>query len=80
MGSVSPLSPSSRKVLMPSLAADFKTGAFIRELAEPCDAVWRVTFRDDKCVILCRREGKTLMEVRTFRPSELELHGDGAEA
>ncbi|ORY88080.1 hypothetical protein BCR35DRAFT_313089 [Leucosporidium creatinivorum] len=52
---------------------DFKTGVFIRELAEPCDAVWRVTFRDDKHVVLCRREGKTLMDVRTFRPSETDL-------
>lgn len=54
---------------------DFKTGAFIRELADPCDAVWRIAFRDDKCVILCRRGGATLMDVRTFRPSEEELHG-----
>ncbi|KAI5481685.1 hypothetical protein MNV49_002911 [Pseudohyphozyma bogoriensis] len=30
---------------------DFKTGAYIRELAEPCDAVWRVTFRDDKYLV-----------------------------
>lgn len=35
-------------------------GQFIRELAEPCEAVWRVTFRDDKCVILCKRNGKTV--------------------
>ena len=53
--------------------ADFKTGAFIRELAEPCEAVWRVTFRDDRCVILCRREGRTLMDVRTFRPADGDL-------
>ncbi|GAA5966554.1 hypothetical protein JCM3765_000958 [Sporobolomyces pararoseus] len=54
---------------------DFKTGLLIRELIEPCGAVWRVVFRDDKCVTLCRREGKTLMDVRTFRPSEQELYG-----
>ncbi|GAA5859910.1 hypothetical protein JCM1840_001792 [Sporobolomyces johnsonii] len=55
---------------------DFKTGHFVRELADPCDAVWRVVFRDDKCVTLCRREGKTLMDVRTFRPSDEELFGE----
>ncbi|KAL8277449.1 hypothetical protein RQP46_010171 [Phenoliferia psychrophenolica] len=55
---------------------DFKTGAFIREIGDACEAVWRVTFRDDKCVILCRKEGKTMMDVKTFRPSEQELHGD----
>ncbi|KAK4055980.1 hypothetical protein OIO90_002974 [Microbotryomycetes sp. JL221] len=54
---------------------DFKTGAYIRELAEPCDSVWRAVFRDDKCVTLCQRDGKTLLDVRTFRPSESELHG-----
>jgi len=30
---------------------DYKTGRKIRELAEPCEAVWRVVFRDDRCVI-----------------------------
>lgn len=55
---------------------DFKTGKLLRELLEPpCGAVWRVVFRDDKSVTLCRREGKTLMDVRTFRPSEQELFG-----
>lgn len=52
---------------------DFKTGHYIRELAEGCEAIWRVTFRDDKCVILYRREGRTVMDVKTFRPTELEL-------
>ncbi|KAM0753240.1 WD40 repeat-like protein [Meredithblackwellia eburnea MCA 4105] len=55
---------------------DFQTGAYIRDIGEPCEAVWRVTFRDDKCVILCRKEGKTMMDVKTFRPSEAELHGN----
>ncbi|KAG0145932.1 hypothetical protein CROQUDRAFT_658042 [Cronartium quercuum f. sp. fusiforme G11] len=48
---------------------DFKTGSFIRELAEPCEAVWRITLRDDKAVLLCKREGRTVMEVISFRPS-----------
>ncbi|GAA5907581.1 F-box/WD repeat-containing protein [Sporobolomyces salmoneus] len=52
---------------------DFQTGLLVRELIDPCGAVWRVVFRDDKCVTLCRRDGKTLMDVRTFRPSEEEL-------
>ncbi|POW10696.1 hypothetical protein PSTT_05880, partial [Puccinia striiformis] len=43
---------------------DFKTGSFIRELAEPCEAVWRITLRDDKAVLFCKREGKTVMEIR----------------
>jgi len=51
---------------------DFKTGSFIRELAEPCEAVWRITLRDDKAVLFCKREGKTVMEVISFRPSLLD--------
>jgi hypothetical protein len=58
-----------------SLLADFTTGKFVRELADASDAVWRVVFRDDKCVTLCRRNDRTLMDVRTFRPSEGELDG-----
>ncbi|GAA5968868.1 hypothetical protein JCM11641_000763 [Rhodosporidiobolus odoratus] len=52
---------------------DFRTGHFIRDLADPCDAVWRVVLRDDKCVTLCRRGERTLMDVKTFVPSEEEL-------
>lgn len=54
---------------------DFRDGRFVRELAEPCDVVWRVAIRDDKCVILCKRDGKTVMDVRTFRPTEREVFG-----
>lgn len=52
---------------------DRPTGKLIRELAEPCEAVWRVTFREDKCVLLCKRNGRTIMDVRTFAPFEDEL-------
>ena len=43
---------------------DRPSGKLIRELAEPCEAVWRVTFREDKCVLLCKRNGRTVMDVR----------------
>lgn len=42
---------------------DLRTGQFIRELSKPCEAVWRVTFLVDKCVVLAKRAGKTVMEV-----------------
>jgi F-box and WD-40 domain protein CDC4 len=35
----------------------------VRELTKPCEAVWRVTFKDDRCVVLLKRGGKTVMEV-----------------
>ena len=64
---------------------NMQTGNFIRELTKPCDAVWRVAFRDDKCAILLQREGKTVLEVITFRPEETKgkmlsprAHGSGA--
>lgn len=44
-----------------------RTGAFVRELTKPCEAVWRVTFKDDKCVVLLKRGGKTVMEVSARR-------------
>lgn len=49
---------------------DTRTGTFIRELTRPCDAVWRVAFKEDKCVILCQRGGKTVLEVLNFRAGE----------
>lgn len=52
---------------------DIKTGNFIRELSKPCEAVWRVTFRDDKCAILCKRGGKTVLEVLSFVPDDAEI-------
>jgi F-box and WD-40 domain protein CDC4 len=52
---------------------DLVTGHLIRELTEPCEAVWRINFKDDKCVILCKRAGKTVMEILSFKPSEEDL-------
>ncbi|CAE6474104.1 unnamed protein product [Rhizoctonia solani] len=52
---------------------DMKTGQYIREMTAPCEAVWRVSFRDDRCVIMCRRSGRTVMEIWTYRPTDEEL-------
>ncbi|WRT63369.1 uncharacterized protein IL334_000274 [Kwoniella shivajii] len=51
---------------------DVKSGRFVRELTRPCDAVWRVGFRSDRVVLLCQREGRTCLEVISFRPGEGE--------
>ncbi|WWC67158.1 uncharacterized protein I206_101065 [Kwoniella pini CBS 10737] len=51
---------------------DVKTGRFIRELCRPCDAVWRIGFRSDRIVLLCQREGRTCLEVISYRPGEGE--------
>ncbi|SPC62101.1 related to F-box/WD40 repeat protein 7 [Ustilago sp. UG-2017b] len=52
---------------------DFNTGKFIREICEPCEQVWKVTYRDDKVVVLCKRGEKTCMDVITFRPAADEM-------
>ncbi|WWC57757.1 uncharacterized protein I303_100292 [Kwoniella dejecticola CBS 10117] len=56
---------------------DVKTGRFIRELSRPCDAVWRIGFRSDRVVLLCQREGRTCLEVISFRPGEGERRSRG---
>lgn len=46
-------------------------GSFIRELIEPKTSVWKVGFRDDKVVVLCKREDENMsMEFMDFRPLE----------
>lgn len=52
---------------------DFNTGKFIREICEPCEQVWKVSYRDDKVVVLCKRAEKTCMDVITFRPAADEM-------
>lgn len=47
-----------------------RTGEFVRELCDPADQVWKVSFRDDKCVVLCKRNDKTAIDVISFRPIE----------
>nr|ODO02149.1 hypothetical protein L204_00876 [Cryptococcus depauperatus CBS 7855] len=51
---------------------DARTGRFVRELTKPCDAVWRVGFRGDRIVVLCQREGRTCLEIISFRAGEGE--------
>lgn len=49
---------------------DSGTGNFVRDLTQPAEAVWKVVHRYDKCVVMCKRAGKTVMEIWSFRPSE----------
>ncbi|KJE01930.1 F-box and WD-40 domain-containing protein CDC4 [Cryptococcus gattii NT-10] len=56
---------------------DVKTGEFVRELTKPCDAVWRTSFRGERIVVLCQREGRTCLEIVSFRPGEGERRATG---
>ncbi|QRV73709.1 F-box/WD repeat-containing protein pof7 [Ceratobasidium sp. AG-Ba] len=52
---------------------DMKTGRFVREMTAPCEAVWRVCFKEDLNVIMCRRAGRTVIEIWTFQPTDEQL-------
>lgn len=47
-----------------------QTGAYVRDLTAPAEAVWKVAHKYDKCVVMCKRAGKTVMEIWSYRPSE----------
>ena len=45
-----------------------KTGTYVRELSEACESVWKVAYREDTYAVMCRRAGKTVMEIWSLRP------------
>lgn len=60
----------------------------VRELSQPAEAVWRVAFESERCVVLASRGGRTVMEVWDFAPegedggaaaggAEMEEGGEG---
>jgi F-box and WD-40 domain protein CDC4 len=49
---------------------DLKTGQLVRELTDLADAVWRVAFEEEKCVVMASRSNRTIMEVWSFSPPE----------
>jgi F-box and WD-40 domain protein CDC4 len=44
------------------------TGNYVRELSEPSESVWKVVCRGDTCAVMCKRGGKTVVEIWSFRP------------
>ncbi|KAH9988574.1 WD40-repeat-containing domain protein [Russula vinacea] len=49
---------------------DVGSGAYVRDITAPSDTVWKVVFRREVCAIMCRRAGKTTVEIWSFRPRE----------
>ncbi|KAL8963980.1 MAG: hypothetical protein Q9183_004796, partial [Haloplaca sp. 2 TL-2023] len=47
---------------------DVSTGTLVRELSQPAEAVWRVAFESERCVVMASRSGRTIMEVWDFTP------------
>ncbi|EGO22522.1 hypothetical protein SERLADRAFT_357303 [Serpula lacrymans var. lacrymans S7.9] len=46
------------------------TGNYIRDLTERCESVWKVVHKNGICAIMCKRAGKTVMEIWSFNPRE----------
>ncbi|KAL6308815.1 WD40-repeat-containing domain protein [Sparassis latifolia] len=41
---------------------------YVRELSEPSESVWKVAYTRETCAIMCKRAGKTVMEIWSFKP------------
>ncbi|KAI0262348.1 WD40-repeat-containing domain protein [Gloeopeniophorella convolvens] len=49
---------------------DAGSGAYVRDVVIQCETVWKVVFRREVCAVMCRRAGKTTVEIWSFRPGE----------
>jgi F-box and WD-40 domain protein CDC4 len=43
------------------------TGNYVRELSEASESVWKVVYRRDTCAVMCKRAGKTVMEIWSLK-------------
>lgn len=46
------------------------TGNYIRDLSDPSDTVWKVAYLKGACAIMCRRAGKTVVEIWSMKPKD----------
>ena len=47
-----------------------KSGEYIRDLTPPVESMWKVCCKNDVCAIMCKRRGRTVMEIWSFRPED----------
>lgn len=45
-----------------------QSGISVRDLSERCESVWKVACKGGTCAIMCKRSGKMVIEIWTFRP------------
>ncbi|KAJ3759119.1 WD40 repeat-like protein [Lentinula raphanica] len=47
-----------------------QTGNYVRDLSEPSETVWKAAYgpQAEGCVIMCRRQGKTVLEFWSLKP------------
>lgn len=53
-------------------AGEGGTGKYVpvRDLSEPSDSVWKVAYMRETCVVMCKRAGKTVLEIWSFKPDD----------
>jgi len=44
------------------------TGNYVREMCEPSEIVWKTVFRREVFAVMCKRAGKTAVEIWSFTP------------
>ncbi|OCH84771.1 WD40 repeat-like protein [Obba rivulosa] len=44
---------------------------YVRELSEPSESVWKVVYTRETLAVMCKRAGKTVMEIWSFKPDAL---------
>ncbi|TBU45168.1 WD40 repeat-like protein [Dichomitus squalens] len=42
--------------------------SFVRDLCEPSESVWKVAYTRETCAILCKKAGKMVVEIWSFKP------------
>lgn len=47
-----------------------QTGNWVRDLNERSESVWKVLYKKGVCAVMCKRAGKTVVEIWTFKPKE----------
>ncbi|EIM80293.1 WD40 repeat-like protein [Stereum hirsutum FP-91666 SS1] len=58
---------------------EVETGNYVREMSEVSESVWKVVFRREVCAVMCKRAGKTVVEIWSFRPREGDSGSKRAE-
>ena len=41
---------------------------FVRDMCEPSESVWKVAYTRETCAILCKKMGKMVVEIWSFKP------------
>ena len=42
--------------------------SFVRDMCEPSESVWKVAYTRETCAILCKKAGKMVVEIWSFKP------------